>query len=165
MDLLQLLKQFINSLNSKIIPNINTAIENIIFNEIEKKFENCIKIWKQNYSKINTNNTYNIRDIYDIKYFIMTEYNTVFNENQEIKYTKQFLELYENNKTKLENQIQNDINEIIKKRNNNIKNIITNEVINKYENINIFANEEIINNNLEKTQKDLVYKLLENNNY
>ena len=51
----------------------------------------------------------------------MTEYNTVFNENQEIKYTKQFLELYENNKTKLENQIQNDINEIIKKRNNNIK--------------------------------------------
>ena len=161
--LAQLLKQFINSLNSKIIPNINTAIENIIFNEIEKKYENCIKIWKQNYSKINSNNTYNIRDIYDIKYFIMTEYNTVFNENQEIKYTKQFLELYENNKTKLENQIQNDINEIIKKRNNNIKNIITNEITNKYENINIFANEEIINNNLEKTQKDLVYKLLENN--
>ena len=61
----------------------------------------------------------------------MTEYNTVFNENQEIKYTKQFLELYENNKTKLENQIQNDINEIIKKRNNNIKNIIKNEIINK----------------------------------
>ena len=161
--LAELLKQFINSLNSKIIPNINTAIENIIFNEIEKKYEKCIKIWKQNYSKINTNNTFNIRDIYDIKYFIMTEYNTVLNENQEIKYTKTFLELYENNKKKLENQIQNDINEIIKKRNNIMKNKINNEIINKYENINIFVNAEIINNNLEKTQKDLVYKLLENN--
>ena len=161
--LAELLKQFINSLNSKIIPNINTAIENIIFNEIEKKYEKCIKIWKQNYSKINTNNTFNIRDIYDIKFFIMTEYNTVLNENQEIKYTKTFLELYENNKKKLENQIQNDINEIIKKRNNMMKNKITNEIINKYENINIFVNAEIINNNLEKTQKDLVYKLLENN--
>ena len=37
--LVGLLTQFINSLNSKIIPNINTAIENIIINEIEKNYE------------------------------------------------------------------------------------------------------------------------------
>ena len=30
----------------------------------------------------------------------MNEYNTVINENREIKYSKKFLELYQNNKIK-----------------------------------------------------------------
>ena len=83
--LVGLLTQFINSLNSKIIPNINTAIENIIINEIEKNYEKCKKIWKQNYSKINSNESYNIKEIYNVKYYVLNEYNTVINENREIK--------------------------------------------------------------------------------
>ena len=165
--LVGLLTQFINSLNSKLIPNINTAIENIIINEIEKSYERSKKLWKQNYSKINSSDGYNLRDIYNMKYIIMNEYSIVLNENKEIKYTKKFLEEYEKNKIKLEKEIQKDINELIKNKNNKIKNSIVNEIINKYENIDIYADINLINNNnnnnLEKSEKNLVLKLLSNN--
>ena len=165
--LVGLLTQFINSLNSKLIPNINTAIENIIINEIEKSYEKSKKLWKQNYSKINSSDVYNLREIYNIKYIIMNEYSIVLNENKEIKYTKKFLEEYEKNKIKLEKEIQKDINELIKNKNNKIKNSIVNEIINKYENIDIYADINLMNNNnnnnLEKSEKNLVLKLLSNN--
>ena len=164
--LVGLLTQFINSLNSKLIPNINTAIENIIINEIEKSYEKSKKLWKQNYSKINSSDVYNLRDIYNIKYIIMNEYSIVLNENKEIKYTKKFLEEYEKNKIKLEKEIQKDINELIKNKNNKIKNSIVNEIINKFENIDIYADINLMNNNnnnLEKSEKNLVLKLLSNN--
>ena len=160
--LVGLLTQFINSLNSKIIPNINTAIENIIINEIEKNYEKCKKIWKQNYSKINSNESYNIKEIYNIKYFVMNEYNTVINENREIKYSKKFLELYQNNKIKLEEEIKNDINKLISNKNKNIKNFITTEIINKYENNDIYSNINS-NSNLEQNKKKLILNLLEKN--
>ena len=164
--LVGLLTQFINSLNSKLIPNINTAIENIIINEIEKSYEKSKKLWKQNFSKINSSDVYNLREIYNMKYIIMNEYSIVLNENKEIKYTKKFLEEYEKNKIKLEKEIQKDINELIKNKNNKIKNSILNEIINKYENIDIYADINLINNNnnnLEKSEKNLVLKLLSNN--
>ena len=165
--LVGLLTQFINSLNLKLIPNINTAIENIIINEIEKSYEKSKKLWKQNYSKINSSDVYNLREIYNIKYIIMNEYSIVLNENKEIKYTKKFLEEYEKNKIKLEKEIQKDINELIKNKNNKIKNSILNEIINKYENIDIYADINLMNNNnnnnLEKSEKNLVLKLLSNN--
>ena len=160
--LVGLLTQFINSLNSKIIPNINTAIENIIINEIEKNYEKCKKIWKQNYSKINSNESYNIKEIYNIKYFVMNEYNTVINENREIKYSKKFLELYQNNKIKLEEEIKNDINKLINNKNKNIKNFITTEIINKYKNKDIYSNINS-NSNLEQNKKKLILNLLEKN--
>ena len=160
--LVGLLTQFINSLNSKIIPNINTAIENIIINEIEKNYEKCKKIWKQNYSKINSNESYNIKEIYNIKYFVMNEYNMVINENKEIKYSKKFLELYQNNKIKLEEEIKNDINKLINNKNKNIKNFITTEIINKYENNDIYSNINS-NSNLEQNKKKLILNLLEKN--
>ena len=161
--LVGLLTQFIKSLNSKIIPNINTAIENIIINEIEKSYEKNRKLWKKNYIKINTDNMHNIRDIYNIKYFIMNEYSSVLNENKEIKYTKKFMEIYDNNKNKLEKEIQNDIIELINNKNNKIKNIIIKDVINKYENVDIYSNANFDKFNLEKKEKNLVLKLLENN--
>ena len=160
--LVGLLTQFINSLNSKIIPNINTAIENIIINEIEKNYEKCKKIWKQNYSKINSNESYNIKEIYNVKYYVLNEYNMVINENREIKYSKKFLELYQNNKIKLEEEIKNDINKLINNKDKNIKNFITTEIINKYENNDIYSNINS-NSNLEQNKKKLILNLLEKN--
>jgi hypothetical protein len=160
--LVGLLTQFINSLNSKIIPNINTAIENIIINEIEKNYEKCKKIWKQNYSKINSNESYNIKEIYNVKYYVLNEYNMVINENREIKYSKKFLELYQNNKIKLEEEIKDDINKLINNKNKNIKNFITTEIINKYENNDIYSNINS-NSNLEQNKKKLILNLLEKN--
>ena len=160
--LVGLLTQFINSLNSKIIPNINTAIENIIINEIEKNYEKCKKIWKQNYSKINSNESYNIKEIYNVKYYVLNEYNMVINENREIKYSKKFLELYQNNKIKLEEEIKKDINKLINNKNKNIKNFITTEIINKYENNDIYSNINS-NSNLEQNKKKLILNLLEKN--
>jgi len=148
--LVQLLTSFINSLNSKIIPNINTAIDNIIINEIEKSYDNSMKLWKENYTKIKENN-FNIKDLYDIKYFIMNEFNTVVNDNKEIKYNNQYLDIYNNNKKKLEKEIQNDIQKI-NLINLNKKSSLLNDILNKHNILNYNTNI----NNLDGNQKDLI---------
>ena len=158
--LVGLLTSFINSLNSKLIPNINTAIDNIIINEIEKNYDNCINLWKENYTKIKEDN-YNYKDLYDIKYFVMSEYNIVINENKEIKYNNQYLEIYNNYKSKLENEIMNDIKKFNLKNNNN-KNSIINTILDKHRYNNIFSNIEY--NNIDNNQKDLIINLI-NENY
>ena len=86
----------------------------------------------------------------------------VINENREIKYSKKFLELYQNNKIKLEEEIKNDINKLINNKNKNIKNFITTEIINKYENNDIYSNINS-NSNLEQNKKKLILNLLEKN--
>ena len=158
--LVELLTSFINSLNSKIIPNINTAIDNIIINEIEKAYDKCIKLWKENYIKIK-GDKYNIKDLYDIKYFIINEFNIVINENREIKYNNQYLEIFKDNRNKLENEIQNDIQKI-NTINNNKKNSLLNEILNKHKNIEYNSNLNV--NNLEQNHKDLVINTI-NENY
>ena len=150
--LVGLLKSFITALNSKIIPNINTAMDNIIINEIEKSYDTCIKLWKENFEKIKQQN-YNIKDLYDIKYYIMNEYNTVINENREIKYNIQYSEIFDNNKQKLENEIQSDIQRI-NTINNNKKNTLVNNILNKYKNI------KYDYNNLDNNQKEYVLNSL-----
>ena len=157
--LVELLISFINSLNSKIIPNIDTAIDNIVINDIEKSYDECLKLWKENYTKIKDKNC-NLKDLYEIKYNIINEYNTVINENKDIKNNNQFFDIYINNKNKLENEIQNDINKI-NILNNNKKNILLNDILNKHKNINYNLN---INYNSETEQKDLIFNSI-NENY
>ena len=147
--LVELLISFINSFNSKIIPNINSAIDNIIINEMEKSYENSIKLWKENISRIKENNNEKVKDLYELKYNAMTEFNTVINENKEIKYNNQYLEIFKNNKNKLENEIQNDINKICIIISNKRKSLL-NDILNK--------------NNLDNNRKDLIINK-ENENY
>ena len=150
--LVELLVSFINSLNSKIIPNINSAIDNIIIHEIEKSYDNSLKLWKENFIKIKDNNIEKgkiVKDLYELKYNSMTEFNTVINENKEIKYNNQYLEIFNNNKNKLENEIQNDINKICIIISNKRK-FLLNDILNK--------------NNLDNNRKDLIINK-ENENY
>ena len=147
--LVELLISFINSFNSKIIPNINSAIDNIIINEMEKSYDNSIKLWKENISRIKENNNEKVKDLYELKYNAMTEFNTVINENKEIKYNNQYLEIFKNNKNKLENEIQNDINKICIIISNKRKSLL-NDILNK--------------NNLDNNRKDLIINK-ENENY
>ena len=158
--LVELLKSFINSLNSKIIPNINTAFDNLIINEIEKSYENSIKLWKENYCKIKEEFSSNIKDLYDIKYFIMNEYNIVMNENKEIKYNKQYFEIFNNNKNKLENEINDDIKKVetinCSKKINKL-----NEILNKYKSIDYCS--KLDYNNLESSENNKNINLIFDN--
>ena len=156
--LVELLKSFINSLNSKIIPNINTAIDNLIINEIEKSYENSIKLWKEKYSKIKEESS-NIKDLYDIKYYIMNEYNIVMNENREIKFNNQYFEIFNNNRNKLENEINDDIKKV-QTINSNKNNNLLNEILNRHKSNDNYSN----NINLESSEKNESINLI-NNNY
>ena len=158
--LVELLKSFINSLNSKIIPNINTAFDNLIINEIEKSYENSIKLWKENYSKIKEEFNSNIKDLYDIKYFIMNEYNIVMNENKEIKYNKQYFEIFNNNKNKLENEINDDIKKV-ETINCSRKINKLNEILNKYKSIDYCS--KIDYSNLESSENNKNINLIFDN--
>ena len=158
--LVELLKSFINSLNSKIIPNINTAFDNLIINEIEKSYENSIKLWKENYNRIKEEFSSNIKDFYDIRFFIMNEYNIVMNENKEIKYNKQYFEIFNNNKNKLENEIYVDIKKVetinCSKKVNKL-----NEILNKYKSIDYCS--KIDYSNLESSENNKNLNLIFDN--
>ena len=168
--LADLLYSFINSINSGIVPNINTACDNIILNEIQIVYENCKNIWKTNIE--NNNDNINIKLLYDLKYIVISEYNNVIRNNVEIKYNKIFYNKFNDYKNKLDKDLQREINKIIS--NINEKNYSHNkDIINKNKNIiysniykkiyekndnklivdyNNFLNN--INNNLEKDYKD-----------
>ena len=113
--LADLLIIFINSINSGIIPNIDTAWDNIIINEIQASYQKCKNNWKQNIE----NNIANINTklIYDLKYMILTEYNQVIEENGEIRHNKNYFNKFKEYKNKLNAEIQKDIDKYIKQAN------------------------------------------------
>ena len=108
--LADLLINFINSINSGNIPNINTAWDNIILDEIQNAYENCKNIWKYN---IENNNNIDIKFLYDLKYEIINQFNSVIENNGEIKYNKNYYDKYKDYKNKLDKDIQKEINRII----------------------------------------------------
>ena len=130
--LADLLYSFINSINSGIVPNINTACDNIILNEIQIVYENCKNIWKTNIE--NNNDNINIKLLYDLKYIVISEYNNVIRNNVEIKYNKIFYNKFNDYKNKLDKDLQREINKIIS--NINEKNYSHNkDIINKNKDI------------------------------
>ena len=113
--LADLLIIFINSINSGIIPNIDTAWDNIIINEIQTSYEKCKNNWKQNIENNIAN--INIKLIYDLKYLILTEFNQVIEENGEIRHNKNYFNKFKEYKNKLNAEIQKDIDKFIKQGN------------------------------------------------
>ena len=109
--LADLLKIFIDSINSGIVPNINTAWDNIILDEIQKAYEFCKNSWKQNIE--NNIGHINIKLLYDLKYIIISEFINVIDENAEIKYNKTYYNKFKDYKKKLDNEIQKEINKKI----------------------------------------------------
>ena len=113
--LADLLTNFINSINSGIIPNIDTAWNNIIMNEIQTSYENCINNWKKNIENSIAN--INTKLIYNLKYIILEEFNQVIEENGEIRHNKIYFNKFKEYKNKLDEEIQKDIDKYIKQAN------------------------------------------------
>ena len=126
--LADLLNIFINSINSGNIPNINTAWDNIILDEIQNAYDNCKNNWKYNIE--NNYNNIDIKFLYDLKYIIISKFNNVIENNGEIKYNKNYYDKYKDYKNKLDKEIQKEINRIIlnlnKQNFTSFKNIINN---------------------------------------
>ena len=127
--LADLLINFVNSINSGIIPNINNTWDNIIFDEIQKVYENCRYLWKLNIDNIK--NDINIKLLYDLKYIIINEYNKIIENNKEIKHNNNYFKTYKEYKNKLDNDIQKDIKKIISTLNNHNLSTIK-DTINKH---------------------------------
>ena len=135
--LAELLKDFIKSINSKIIPNINTALDNIILNEIDNNFDECLKLWRDN----SKNDKLNLQLLYNMKYVIISCYNKLLNENQNIKYNQQYFKEFNDKKCKLEDEINKDIDKIknlFEQKNTNILRDIINRNSISFKSKNIF---------------------------
>ena len=169
--LAELLKNFINSINSKIIPNINTALDNIILNEIDNNFNECLKLWRDN----KKNEKFNLQLLYNMKYVIISCYNKLLNENQNIKFNEQYFQEFNNKKSKLENEINKDIekekNLFDQKNTNLLRDIInrnavslkTKSIIDSFDNYDTNKISKISSCN--STNKDLLSKEIFLNNF
>lgn len=116
--LADLLIAFINSINSGIIPNINSAWDNIIFNDVENSYENS-----KNYFNKNFDNNENFKNLFDLKFNVLKNFNLVLFKNKEIFNNVQYKNKFNEYKNLLEKEIDQKINSKIKKiKSQNLKN-------------------------------------------
>ena len=111
--LADLLIAFVDSINSGIVPNINTAWDNIILNDIEDFYNNSLRYFKQNVSKCK-----NLRNLYKLKYNSVINYKNVLIQNKEILENEKYKEKYQSNLNKLEKEM----NELMINKEKELKN-------------------------------------------
>ena len=110
--LADLLVAFINSINNGIVPNINSAWDNIIFNDIEKNYEKM-----KNYFEKNLNENLNDENLFELKFYVLKNFNNVLFNNKEIFNNFQYKNKFNEFKKMLEKEIEQKINLKIKKKN------------------------------------------------
>ena len=111
--LADLLIAFVDSINSGIVPNINTAWDNIILNDIEDYYNQSLKFFKQNVSKCN-----DVRNLYKLKFNTIMNYQNVLIQNKEILENERYKEKY----NKFLNDLEREINTQIMNKEKDIKN-------------------------------------------
>ena len=115
--LADLLVAFINSINSGIVPNINSAWDNIIFNDIEKNYEKMKNYFEKKYENEN------VKNLFELKFYVLKNFNNVLFNNKEIFNNVQYKNKFNEFKNLLEKEIEQKINLKIKKINSeNLKN-------------------------------------------
>ncbi len=151
--LADLLIAFVDSINSGVIPNINTAWDNIIINDIDDYYNNSLRYFKQNVSKCK-----DIRTLYKLKFNTIMNYQNVLIQNKEIleneKYKDKYNKCLNDIEREIDFQIMNKIKEI---KNNNIKqvkDVITNKI--KILDSNLFKESYKSDNNYDNLIKDYI---------
>ena len=114
--LADLLIAFINSINSGIVPNINSAWDNIVFNDIENSYENARNFFNKNQNE-------NVKNLFELKFNVLKNFNHVLFKNKEIFNNIQYKNKFNEYKNLLSKEIDQKINSKIKKINSqNFKN-------------------------------------------
>ena len=110
--LADLLIAFVDSINSGIVPNINTAWDNIILNDIEDFYNQSLKYFKQNVNKCN-----NVRNLYKLKFNSIMNYQNVLIQNKEILDNERYKGKYD----KFLNDLEKEINIQMKNKEKDLK--------------------------------------------
>ena len=151
--LADLLIAFVDSINSGIIPNINTAWDNIIINDIDDYYNNSLRYFKQNVSKCK-----DIRTLYKLKFNTMMNYQNVLIQNKEIleneKYKDKYNKCLNDIEREIDFQIMNKIKEIKNDNIKQVKDVITNKI--KILDSNLFKESYKSDNNYDNLIKDYI---------
>ena len=151
--LADLLIAFVDSINSGAIPNINTAWDNIILNDIEDFYNNSLKYFKQNISKCK-----DVKTLYKLKYNTMMNYQSVLIQNKEIleneKYKDKYNKYLNDIEREMDFQIMNKSKEIKNENKKQVQDVITNKT--KVLDSNMFKETYKNDNNYENLIKDYI---------
>ena len=136
--LVELLISFVNSINKGIVPNINTAWDSIIKNEIESQYNKTRTYLKQLFKSFNTQNTnstsFILNNLFKLKYNIIQFYNKIIQINPEIITNSEYNELYLKYKNEIEQETDKEIirtqTQINAQNNSTLRNIINQHVRN-----------------------------------
>ena len=151
--LADLLIAFVDSINSGVIPNINTAWDNIIINDIDDYYNNSLRYFKQNVSKCK-----DIRTLYKLKFNTKMNYQSVLIQNKEIleneKYKDKYNKCLNDIEREIDFQIMNKIKEIKNDNIKQVKDVITNKI--KILDSNLFKESYKSDNNYDNLIKDYI---------
>ena len=151
--LADLLIAYVDSINSGAIPNINTAWDNIILNDIDDFYNNSLKYFKQNISKCK-----DVKTLYKLKYNTMMNYQSVLIQNKEIleneKYKDKYNKYLNDIEREMDFQIMNKSKEIKNENKKQVQNVITNKT--KVLDSNMFKESYKNDNNYENLIKDYI---------
>ncbi len=149
--LADLLIAFVDSINSGIVPNIDSAWDNIILNDIEDFYNQSLKYFKQNVNKCN-----NIRNLYKLRFNSIMNYQNVLIQNKEILENERYKEKYDKLLSELERemniQMMNKVNDLKKENRKLVKDVI--DVKGKLLSSNMFKEAYKSDNNYEDLIKD-----------
>ena len=119
--LADLVKAFVKSLNSGIVPNINTAWDDIILSEIDKKYASCKEKLRRKFDDLSLRNNsltkddfnlIDLREVYRLKFEALDDFCQILNEYKEIKHNKIYLDKYFACKKNLEENIAKSLGKV-----------------------------------------------------
>ena len=106
--LVNLILEFVNTINSGYIPNINNSWDSVINKDIKDYYDKAINKYKINLKRIKDKIEQDelVKNLNDLKLEALMSYNKIYFINHETFCNKEYLDLYEETRNKLENDIE-----------------------------------------------------------
>ena len=133
-SLAKLIEEFVKTINSGKIPNINNTWDSVIEKDINDNFQKAINYYKEkiNSIKITQSNVYNQSDVLKkllkFQFDSLEIYDSIIQLNADTFKHNNYKKLFDENKQKLQNQINSTQNKILEQNSTNSNSFCTNTI-------------------------------------
>jgi hypothetical protein len=133
-SLAKLIEEFVKTINSGKIPNINNTWDSVIEKDINDNFQKAINYYKEkiNSIKITQSNVYNqsdlLKKLLKFQFDSLEIYDSIIQLNADTFKHNNYKKLFDENKQKLQNQINSTQNKILEQNSTNSNSFCTNTI-------------------------------------
>ena len=155
-SLAKLIEEFVKTINSGKIPNINNTWDSVIEKDINDNFQKAINYYKEkvNSIKITQSNVYNqsdlLKKLLKFQFDSLEIYDSIIQLNADTFKHNNYKKLFDENKQKLQNQINSTQNKILEQNSTNSNSFCTNTITESFHSM----ENKLYNNSYKPNVKD-----------